>query len=186
MRRTVNNLISVIFTFIKFSIMKIFCLSGFIFSPIERFSPNVVTEFNCGSRVTLGKMVRVHSGTKIKVRKGARLSVGSNAKINYNCIIVCHDNIEIGEGTEFGPSVYLYDHDHDYQAGIKNGKFKSSSIAIGKNCWVGANTIILRGTKIGDNCVIGAGSVIKGTFSDGSVIVQKREIQARNMFENKH
>lgn len=101
-------------------------------------------------------------------------NIGSNAKLNYNCIIACHDQIDIGESTEFGPPVYLYDHDHDYRAGLKENKFKSAPISIGKNCWIGANTVILRGTEIGDNCVVGAGSVIKGKFPSGSVIIQKK------------
>lgn len=177
MRKLINNIISVVFSFVKFSLMKLFYWKGFTFSPIERFSPNVVTEFNRGSRVHLGKMVRVHSGSKIKVRDGAKLSVGNNVKINYNCIIACHNKIEIGEGTEFGPSVYLYDHDHDYRAGLKEDKFKSAPIVIGKGCWIGANTVILRGTTLGDNCVVGAGCVIKGRFQEGSVIIQKRITQ---------
>ena len=46
---------------------------------------------------------------------------------------------------------------------------------IGKNVWIGANTVILRGTKIGDNCVIGAGTIVKGDFPENSIIVQNRE-----------
>ena len=145
-----------------------------MFSPIERFSPNVVTEFNGGSKVVLKKKVRVHSGTKIKVRNGAELFIGNNVKVNYNCIIVSREHIEIGDGTEFGPSVYLYDHDHDYRAGLKADEFISAPIVIGKNCWIGANTVILRGTSIGDNCVIGAGSIIKGTFPPNSLVLQNR------------
>ena len=183
MRRTINNLISVAFSLVKFSLMKIFNWSGFVFSPIQRFSPNVVTEFNRGSKVNLGKMVRVHSGTKIKVRNGGKLSIGANAKINYNCIIVCHNSIEIGEGTEFGPSVYLYDHDHDYRAGLKENKFKSAPVVIGKNCWIGANTIILRGTTIGDNCVIGAGCIVHGKVPANSLFVQKRNNTIREIRE---
>lgn len=91
--------------------------------------------------------MRVHSGCKIKVRGGAKLHIGSNAKINYNCIIACHDQIDVGEGTEFGPSVYLYDHDHDYRAGLKENKFKVAPLIIGKNCWIGADTAIFRGTE---------------------------------------
>lgn len=51
----------------KVFLIKIFRWKDFVFSPIQRFSPNVVLEFNCGSKVKLGRMVRVHSGTKIKV-----------------------------------------------------------------------------------------------------------------------
>lgn len=185
MRRTFNNIISVIFSLIKFSIIKLFHGADFSFSPIERFSPNVVTELNKGSKVEFGKMVRVHSGCKIKVRQGGKLKIGCNTKVNYNCIIACHDSIDIGDGTEFGPSVYLYDHDHDYRVGFSADsnaeKYISSPITIGKNCWIGANTIILRGTKMGDNCVVGAGCVLSGSYESNTVIVQKRETTTKRI-----
>jgi len=44
-----------------------------------------------------------------------------------------------------------------------------------RNCWIGANTVILRGTTIGDNSVIGAGCVLKGEYPAGAIIIQKRE-----------
>jgi len=178
MRRQFNNIVSVVYTFFRILIWKILHGKNLKVGMIERFSPNVVCEFNRGSKLSIGSKVRIHSGTKIKVRRNSSLKIGAGVKINYNCIFVCHDNIEIGEGTEFGPSVYLYDHDHDFRAGLKNGKYKSAPIIIGKNCWIGANTIILRGTIIGDNCVIGAGSVIKGIYDSNSIIIQQRETKS--------
>ena len=53
-------------------------------------------------------------------------------------------------------------------------KIKKATIEIGKHCWIGANTTVLRGTKIGNNVVIGAGCVIKGEIPDGTVVIQKR------------
>lgn len=183
MRRQFNNLVSVTYSALRIGINKILNGSNFRSGLVERISPNVVLEFNKGSKVTLGKKIRVHSGSKIKVRSGAELNIGDNVKINYYCIIACQDKINIGEGTEFGPSVYLYDHDHDYKEGLNvdscKEHFKTSPIIIGKNCWIGANSVILRGTQIGDNCVIGAGSVIKGIFPAGSVMVQKRTTEIR-------
>lgn len=75
-----------------------------------------------------------------------------------------------------GPNVLIYDHDHDFrkEEGLKKLKYKTAPVDIGDNVWIGANTIILRGTKIGNNCVIGAGSVIKGCYPDNSIVVQKR------------
>ena len=178
MRRQFNNLVSVAYSAVRIVIYKIFNGSNFQSSIIERISPNVVLEFNMGSKVTLGKMVRIHSGSKIKVRPGAELIIGDNVKINYYCIVACQDRITIGEGTEFGPSVYLYDHDHDYKKGFSANSdeecYKKAPIVIGKNCWIGANTVILRGSVLGDNCVIGAGSIVKGEVPAGSVYVQKR------------
>lgn len=178
MRRQFNNIISVTYSALRMGVYRLINGASFKSSLIERISPNVVLEFNKGSKVTLGKKIRVHSGSKIKVRSGAELNIGDNVKINYYCIIACQERIKIGEGTEFGPSVYLYDHDHDYKKGLSANSneesFKKAPIEIGKNCWIGANTIILRGTKIGDNCVIGAGCVLKGNYSTNSVVVQKR------------
>jgi len=175
MRRLLNNIISCLLSIIRFSLLKIFHFSGLKFYWIERFSPSVVVEIGKKSSLILGKKVRVHSGSKIKVRKNATLVMESGVKLNYNCIIACHKAIKIGERTQFGPSVYLYDHDHDYKSGLEKNMYLEEPIEIGKNCWIGANTVILRGTKIGDNCVVGAGCILKGSFPDNSVIVQKRE-----------
>ena len=179
MRRQVNNLISVSYSALRIILFKLLYFKNFSAPIIQRISPNVVLEFNKGSIVKFGRTVRIHSGCKIKVRSGANLEIGDNVKINYHCILACHDEIKIGGGTEFGPSVYLYDHDHDYRAGLhsdsKKEKFKSAPIVIGRNCWIGANTVILRGTVLGDNCVVGAGCVLNGEYEANSLIVQKRE-----------
>lgn len=175
MRRRINNIISVIYTLLRLVILKVLNWKNLRFHLVERFSPNVVLEANRGSKVILGKKVRIHSGSKVKCRKGARLSIGNDVKINYNCIIACHDEISIGDNTEFGPSVYLYDHDHDYRVGLSANKFRKAPIKIGENCWIGANSIILKGTELGDNCVVAAGSVISGIYPANSLIYQKRE-----------
>ena len=179
MRRYINNLISVVYSFIRMSLIKIFHIKNFSFYPVQRFSPNVVLEIRRGARVSFGKKVRVHSGCKIKACQGGELVIGDNVKINYNCIIACLEEIQIGEGTEFGPAVYVYDHDHDYRIGLKKEQYRTTSVKIGKNCWIGANSIILRGTELGDNCIVAAGSVVKGKYPSESLLYQKREIEVK-------
>ena len=46
----------------------------------------------------------------------------------------------------------------------------SREIRIGKNCFIGCNSIILKGTVIGDGCVVGAGAVVCGKFGENCVI----------------
>ena len=96
MRRILAFVFSVFYTFVKFPIMKIWNWRGFSFHFVERFSPSVVTDFERSSRIEIGRRVKVRSGTKIQVRKGSNLKIGDGTKINYNCIIACHDKIEIG------------------------------------------------------------------------------------------
>lgn len=42
---------------------------------------------------------------------------------------------------------------------------------LGKNCWIGANTVIVPGVTIGDNSVIGAGSVVTKDIPQNAVAV---------------
>lgn len=176
MRRVVNNLISVIYSLIRFSLMKLCNWSDFHVDWIERISPNVVVRIGRGGKLKLGKMVRIHSGSKVSVGKNGVCEIQDNVKVNYNCMIVCFDRITIGEGTEFGPSVYIYDHDHEFsrEFGAAPDAFTTAPVAIGKNVWIGAGSIILKGTTIGDGSVIGAGSVIKGSIPAHSRVIQKR------------
>ncbi|MEZ3485946.1 MAG: acyltransferase [Lachnospiraceae bacterium] len=175
MRRGFNNIVSVLHSIIRFAVLKIFNPKGVKAAVIERFSPNVVVEVNRGGQLRVGKRVRVHSGCKLKVRNGGIMTIEDEVSVNYNCMFFCRKGIHIGSGTEFGPGVLIYDHDHDYREGLKEGKFKEADVEIGKNCWIGAYTIILCGTVIGDNCVIAAGSVVKGSIESGTVFIQKRE-----------
>ena len=177
MRHLLGNIISVIYSFFKFSIIKVFYFRRFKFYPIERFSPDTIVGIGKNSKLKLGKKVRVHSGTKIFSTSGGEFEIGNNCRINYNCMFVCRHKIVIEDGVEFGPNVLIYDHDHDFRTfgGIKEGKFKCSPVKIGKNSWIGANTIILRGSTIGKNCVIAAGSIVSGNVPDGTVFIQKRE-----------
>lgn len=49
-------------------------------------------------------------------------------------------------------------------------KIGTKPIKIGKNCFIGCNSIILKGTTLGDGCVVGAGAVVCGNFEENSII----------------
>ena len=115
--------------------------------------------------------------------RGGNLTIGDHVGLNSNCIVACHEEITIGDGTEIGPNTCIYDHDHDYKCdeGIKAGKYLSSPVSIGKNVWIGANVVILRGTKIGDHCVIAAGSVVKEDVPAHTLLYTERTIKRKNI-----
>ena len=46
---------------------------------------------------------------------------------------------------------------------------KKAPILIDNGCFIG-NSIILKGITIGKNCVVGAGSVVSGNFLDNVII----------------
>lgn len=126
-------------------------------------------------RIVLGSIV-----TKSNVHLSAwngQLLVGDGCKFNRNDIVVAHSKIEIGDQTIIGPNVCIYDHDHEFDGnGVIAGHYRCNSINIGKNVWIGAGTIILKGASIGDNCVIGAGCVISGKIPSKSLVTSGNRI----------
>ena len=50
----------------------------------------------------------------------------------------------------------------------------SGKVTIGNNCFIGMNTVILKGTTIGDNVIIVAGSILRGKYLSNSVIAGGR------------
>lgn len=176
MRRLLFNLISVLFSTVKFAILKLFHFHHFYYDGIQRFSPNTEVAIAGNGTIRLGKRIRAHRRSKITVSNNGLLEIGSNTALNNSVTITCMDKIIIGENVQIGPDTKIYDHDHDFRVpgGILAEKFKTSPVVIGDNSWIGCNVVILRGTTIGENCIIAAGSVLKGYYPSNSVIVQKR------------
>ena len=111
-----------------------------------------------------------------------RLSVGRNALIESLCAIctwhgdvILEDGasigigsivmgpVLIGEGSACSQKCFITGQSHHYedisQNFLRQG-VETEQVVIGKNVWIGANSVILPGVKIGDNSVIGAGSTV--------------------------
>lgn len=166
---------------IKISWTKLCHPTSFSGPLISLISPLTEITMDRGAKLRIGKNFKMRDGAKIRVRKGAICVIGNNSSINCNNIIACRERIEIGDNVMFSPNVFIYDHDHDFRVagGVKAGKYRTAPVKIGNNVWIGANTVILRGTEIGDNCVIGAGCILKGKYKESSVIIQKRNEEVK-------
>jgi acetyltransferase-like isoleucine patch superfamily enzyme len=108
---------------------------------------------------------------------GGRLNIGKKVFFNNYCSINCLGEVSIGEGTLFGESVKLYDHNHVYkkESGllkVEHAQFKIGKITIGKNCWLGSNVTILNNVDIGDNVIIGANCLIVKSIPSNSIVKQ--------------
>jgi len=136
-----------------------------------------------GGLLSIGKNFRARRNVEINVRSEGELLIGDNVFINSGCLITCRESIEIGENTIFGPNVLIFDHDHiiDKNKGVLQNEFACKKLKIGKNVWIGAGAIILKGSEIGDNSIIGAGSVVKNTVPEGTIFLQKREAELREI-----
>lgn len=167
----------------QFIVANVKCLLKKILAP-KRFCYNIVLRFGKSvsisaakkTKITLGKNVYVGDHSDIYALNGGKLQIGNGVHIGKRNMVICHDSIVISKGTIMAPDVKIYDHDHKMSGNkIETKKYVTSPVFIGEDCWIGANVVILRGTKIGNNCVVGAGCILKGEYPDNSIIIQKRQ-----------
>lgn len=138
-----------------------------------------------GARVTIGKGFRLNNrfyGNAISVQRcaiwvgeGAGLTIGDNVGISSSFIVVA-DSITIEDNVKIGGGCYIMDTDfHSLDPMQRQSPDRdragagTAPIIIRENAFIGAASIILKGTVIGRNSVIGAGSVVTGNVPDGQL-----------------
>ncbi|MBP2622112.1 DapH/DapD/GlmU-related protein [Streptococcus panodentis] len=129
------------------------------------------------SQLDIGQDVIFQSFASLNVASGAQLKLGNRVFFNDHCTVRCEQLIEIGKDTMFGDGVRIFDHNHQYSNyHIEKIAYSSAPVKIGANCWIGANTVILKGVTIGDNVIIGAGSLVYQDIPSNSIAVSKEEL----------
>jgi acetyltransferase-like isoleucine patch superfamily enzyme len=120
-----------------------------------------------GERVTLDAGVSVHfASTRAALDLGAFAYVGPGTRFDLV------EPLAVGEHTLFGPGCFVSDHDHGILAGLRIDEQPSrpSAVRVGRDVWLGARAILLRGVTIGDGAVIGAGAVVTRDVPPGAVV----------------
>lgn len=123
----------------------------------------------------LSNLVGLYSRTIIVTRTSeAEIRIGDHVGIS-GATIYARKKIVIGDYTNVGGNVKILDNDfHPIEIEARNADIKekigTKPVVIGKNCFIGCNSLILKGTELGDGCVVGAGAVVCGKFPPNSVI----------------
>lgn len=149
------------------------------FTVIFKF-PDSIIEFKSGIKKTtinsdaLSNLVGLYQRTIIVARYGGKISIGSGCGISGSTIYAMN-RIDIGERVLIGGNCKIIDNDfHPLHEELRNPQkrenIKTKPIKIGDGCFIGANSIILKGTTLGRNVVVGAGSVVHGEFPDNVII----------------
>lgn len=93
-------------------------------------------------------------------------------------VLVAHDvefniqgRIEIAEDCLIGAGCVFVDHDHgsDPRFPVNGQPNEICPIRLGKNAWLGAGCIVLKGVSIGEASVVGAGSVVTKSIPPGEI-----------------
>ena len=142
--------------------------------PIRLFGHPICSRYP-GSSISLGSHVTLDSSARANplgastpcvlrtMTSTARLTLGDRVGLSSS-IIVAGNSIEIGEDTILGAGSMVLDNDfHARGPGfswLTEYSKNSKPIKIGRGCFIGARSIILKGVALGDRVVIGAGSVV--------------------------
>lgn len=122
----------------------------------------------------LSNLVGLGQRTIIVARNGGEVTIGPGCGISGSTIYSM-SRIKIGEDVLVGGNCKIIDNDfHPLnpvdRAENKTEAIKKAPIIIGDSCFIGANSIILKGTELGKSCIVGAGSVVHGIFPDNVII----------------
>lgn len=168
MRRKLKYILLILYNFIRLPLVKLF--NGM---SIKTKCAQLISPFSKLEACEKGKIIingRLHSepGSFLSAKTGV-LNIAGDVYINRNSMVVCREKISIGDGTTIGPNVLIYDHDHD----VINGGLKNKEVSIGRNVWIGAGCIILKGVHIGDGSVIAAGTTVVKDIEPNKVVYCK-------------
>jgi len=93
----------------------------------------------------------------------ARLTLGDRVGLSSS-VIAAGNSVEIGEDTILGAGSMVLDNDF-HSLGprfswLTEYSKNSKPVKIGRGCFLGARSMILKGVTLGDRVIIGAGSVV--------------------------
>jgi len=145
----------------------------------------VISYHGTGNRLIIKEKTIINSGseyipigyenrTSFWIVGNGKISIGEECGIT-NSSLVSFDEIHIGNHVLLGSGVKIYDsdfHSLDYltRRDIDNDNDrKSEPVYLGDDVFVGAGTMVLKGSHIGDRSIIGAGSVVSGNVPSDEV-----------------
>lgn len=127
--------------------------------------------------ITIGEGSFIGDGVRLKAGFSGKITIGKRVFIHDYSFIFAHNALVIGDNTLISPQVFITDFNHRFP----HSKYKhlisheigyiNKTVKIGKNVWIGAQTVILPGVSVGDDVIIGAGSVVTKNIPAGSTVV---------------
>ncbi len=147
--------------------------SSFLSNLVGLYSRTIIVTRAPEAVIEIGDNVGI-SGATIYARKG--IYIGDNTCVGGNCKILDNDFHPIDADERLKLLQDAHGGDSDL--------VPSREIRIGKNCFLGCNSIILKGTVLGDGCVVGAGAVVSGRFEDNCVIAGNPAKVIKKLREN--
>ena len=131
--------------------------------------------------VNLDASDRVEIGTHTVIRgilrneSGGRIRIASSVYVGDGVIVSAAEEVVVGAATLLAHGVQVFDNDsHPVDAQERARHFRMilgleppgpmkigvAAVSIGARCWIGMQSLIMKGVTIGDEAIVAAGSVV--------------------------
>lgn len=122
----------------------------------------------------------------IRVEPGGQVLIGNNVYISDDVIISAACRVIIGDDTLIAHGVQIFDNTtHPFDPEQRRNHFlgmlglypgndfdiPSAPLHIGRNCWLGMGSMILKGGAVGDRSIVGAGTVVTKPVPADSLVI---------------
>ena len=122
-------------------------------------------------RLRIGRWVWIGAGNALRCHEG-NLTIGDKCVFGRKNTINTYMDISIGDDCIFADWIYITDFDHrfdDVTVPIRKQGIVKSPVKIGRDCWFGEKTTVLRGVTVGDGCVIASHALVNRDLPPRSV-----------------
>lgn len=103
-----------------------------------------------------------------------QLIIGNKTNIGQNFHCICANQLNIGENVTISANVFISDVNHSYKRKmihVLEQELEVKKTSIGDYSFIGYGAVILPGAIIGKQCIVGANSVVlAGKYPDYSVL----------------
>jgi len=128
------------------------------------------------STIQIGSGVAIRSGSRSNpfsrglptvlstVAPGAAILIGDSARLS-DCVIVSATQVLLGDHTYVGVEALITDTDaHPACASCRECRERAATkpVVVGPGCFIGARSVLLKGTQLAEHTCVGAGSVVQG------------------------
>ncbi len=131
----------------------------------------------------VGKSITYYPGIRINPAKN--ITLGDHVDLAWGVIITTGGEVEIGDRSLIGYRTLISSANHNIPKN-KGRIFESGhtpeKVSIGKDVWIGGNSVIVAGVSIGEGAIIGAGSVVTKDVEPFTIVagVPAKFIKNRN------
>jgi acetyltransferase-like isoleucine patch superfamily enzyme len=116
----------------------------------------------------IGERFKIWSGhRKTLISGGGRLRIGDRVFVNCGTVIICVEEIVVGDDVAFAHEVLVLDSNSH---GVEGRPHVSAPVRIGDGTWLGARSMVLPGVSIGRRVVVAAGAVVTRDVPDDVLV----------------